>query len=329
MSNANASGGYGAISKETTPGVAVTTPDFFYPFQEIDFDYPNELIEFSEIRGSRQANQVQDGPIRPTATVRGAIYPSGGFALMLLGLLGKVSTDEIGASGYKHTFEDAPTLPTFTLERSNAYAGEGTPFCQRLAGCKVETLGITLAFGEQVEFNASFQAMKKPVDGVAVSRSAVTFPNELPLYFGGASVKVDGVANSHFQTLNIEFTNTLSRQEALNGSQESFDIYEGGFATTLSGTMSFANRDMYQKLINGDEIEIEIHCDNKQILDAGSNTNWGLDLEFPRVRVARYSTPFTAGEIITADVEFSVLYDPIEKKSVTPILSNNEDGEGY
>ena len=47
----NAATGYGGIAEETTAGTAVA-PDFFYPFQEIDIDFSEEMIEWDEIAGS-------------------------------------------------------------------------------------------------------------------------------------------------------------------------------------------------------------------------------------------------------------------------------------
>lgn len=326
----NAATGYGGIGLETTPNVAVS-PDAYYPFQDIDIDFTDELIEWQEIRGSRQAKQAQDGAIRPSVTVSGAVYPIGVMGMLLRGLLGGVETKEAGASStaMRHEFVDAASLPTFTVERSTGYAEDGEVFAERVAGAKVESLSLSASFGEQVTFNSTLQAAKKPTLVTAAPRAQVIYPDIAPLYFGGATVKVGGQVNSRFKSISMEFNNTLERQETLNGDRAAYAIHEGAFEASLSGTMVFEDEKFYNHLLDGDEIDAEIFMGNGNMADASANAEFGVGVLYPRLRVTQHSIPFSAGSTIEADVTFSVLYNPTTKNMVKPYMINLEDGSSY
>lgn len=326
----NAATGYGGMALEATPNVD-TAPDAFYPFQDIDIDFTDELIEWQEIRGSRQAKQAQDGAVRPSVTMSGAVYPIGVMGMLLRGLLGDVESgaDGSSSSAKKHVFRDAASLPTFSIERSTGYAEDGEVFAERVSGAKVESLSFSASFGEQVTFDATLQAATMPKAVTAASRNQVIYPDVAPIYFGGATVEVNGTPNSRFKSISMEFTNTLERQETLNGTRTAYAIHEGAFEATLSGTMVFENEEFYEYLIEGREINANIFMGNGAYTDQSADLQFGLGFEFPRLRVTQHSIPFSAGSTIEADVTFSVLYDPQEKAMVIPSLHNLEDGSNY
>lgn len=328
----NSQMGYFGLALETTPNTPVTTPDFFYPLEEGNIAFQNEFIDIQEIRGNRQAYSVQDGPIRPEVTMRGAVYPAGGLALLLKGLFGKVTSAPAAGSttAYDHTFSDA-LLPTITVERSTAFATEAsTIYAERVAGCKVESFGLDVKFGDLVEFNSTLQATGIP-NSVAtpVARASVVWPLMKAMYFGGASIKVDGADNQAFESLKIEVKNKLERLEPLRGENTTLEISEGGVDCTLSGTLLFSDLDMYTKLINGTEFAVEMNLTNKQEADTTTHVFYNLKLTWPKVRIAKHDVPFKAGDILRADVDFRVLYDPATDQSVGAVLTNDEDGTNY
>jgi hypothetical protein len=329
---AQASKGYWAISKEVTPGTAITTPSAYYPVIEANADYENEFVDVMEIRGSRQAYRALDGRVAPTASVKGLIYPSKALALILKGLVGSVSSAAAGASttAYRHDFADAASLPYFTFERADARSGEGGLLCERVAGAKVESFSLNASFGEEVTFEAQFQALKKPATATPVAAGSIVYPTMDPMVFLGAAVEIGGVANSEFKSLQLEITNTLERQEALNGTQEAYKIFEGGVECTLSGTMVFDSLTMYNRLIQNTEFDMDLTLTGG-IADAVTtpDTMYTLGFGWPKVRVAKYSVPFTAGEVIEADVDFRIIYSQDDDASFTCYMINTEDGTGY
>lgn len=330
---ANASKGYFALTTESVGGTAETTPVFFYPVEEVDFTFENEFVDFAEIAGSRQAYTSLDGAYRPDATFKGALYADGAVGAIFYGLLGDYSTAAAGTSivAFTHSFLDAASLPYFTLERSDARNGEGGLLCERLAGCKVESVSLSCSYGEKVDFSVGFQAMKKPETATAVAAGSITYPSMIPFYFKGAVVKVDSVANSYFKSIKVDMKNTLMRQESLRGTQEAYSILEGGLECTLTGTLIFEDLSFYNYLKNGTEIEVALELTSDTIADAATtpDTFYSLVLTYDIVRVAKVGLPFKAGDAIEAEVTFKIIYDKTNQRSFTLDLTNLDVANAY
>lgn len=329
-----ASKGYFAISKETTFGTAITTPTKFYPVEEVSFEWPNEMIKFPEIGGSRQRYRLLDGPFRPSAMIRGPLYPSGAMGHILQGLLGTYTSalDAGSAVAFKHTFADAATLPSFTLERSDARSGEGGILCERLAGAKVESVSLAAAYGEKVDMTANFQAAKKPVTGTAVSAGSITYPSMKPLYFKGATVEIDDVANNYFKNMDLEFTNALTREETLRGTDEAWEITEGGLECTLSGSVVFKDLTLYNRVItNQAAMKIELFLASDTVADTVPNpdTYYSLKFTWESARVSNHNVTFRAAESITADITFEIDYNTTNNRAVLIEMVNLDTSTTY
>jgi len=154
-----------------------------------------------------------------------------------------------------------------------------------------------------------------------------------PLYFNRAALKIDNSDTGSaitMKTLSWEMTNTLERQETLRASvvgdgfnitpvEDAYTMFEGGVECTLSGTAVFESLDLYQKMMEGTNIYLELWLGSNTPADLGSETGTlgdayhGLYFYWPRLKVSRASIPFTAGEVIESDVEFKVIYAPSAK----------------
>jgi hypothetical protein len=325
--------GYFAISTESVAGTAETTPEDFLQVEEVNFDWENEFIDVRTIQGSRQAVEVLDGPTRPNASFRSPLYASGPIGRVFYGLLGAYSSAAEGSSvtALRHTFEDANTLPSFTLERADARSGEGGLLCQRVAGAKVESVSLSCAFGEKVDMEVNFQATKKPVTATPVADGSVVYPVETPMYFLGAVVEVDTVASNEFKSIQLEMRNTLERQESLRGSSESYSISEGGFETTFSGMLTFDTITMYNNFANATELAIELifTSDTEAAADGPGSVYYLAHLTMPKVKISRLSLPYTAGEVIEADATFRVIYDKVTGVTIKPELVNIDAAGAY
>jgi hypothetical protein len=328
-----ASKGYFAISRETTPGVAITTPTKFYPVEEVEFDPNYEFIEWREIRGSRTAYQTLHGVARPSATLRGPVYPAGAMGSFLVGLFGSYSSALEGGStiAYKHTFSDAPSVPTYTLERSDARSGEGGILCERLAGCKVESIELEAAVNEKVNMTVTFQSMKKPVTATPVSAGSITYPNMTPLYFKGATIEIDDTASSLFKNIRLNIRQVLDRQETLNGSDEAYKIFEGGIECTVSGSAVFEDLTLYNKFINRTPFKLELLLQSDTVADTAPNPDiyYSLKFTWDIVKLSRHSTPFRAGEVINVDFEARVDFDESSNRAVLVEMVNLDNATAY
>jgi hypothetical protein len=357
-----ASTGYVVIGREDalTPGTAPLRTEVtnykLFPAEEAEIDPAKEFIDFREIRGSRQAMVTLDGPFRPTVNMSGPTYPVGVLGLALRGTFGKVTTTGSGTTK-THVFGDADTLPTFTVERADKVST--ATIVEYVTGCKVESLQFACAFGEKVDMTLNFQATNKPgrptADGngkyptifdTDTTNNGITdiAPGNIdPLIFAGAKVYweelgTDGAAIasgdvidsanviSTVKSVNLEFNNTLTRQETLNGEDDAYKIFEGGLECTLSAAMVFEDVSMYNRLLNGKPVSIVLSFKSNSIIEG--STKYELQFYWPRVKVSRASIPFTAGEVIESDVEFKVIFDQASGKMVEAKLINNEGTAG-
>lgn len=349
--------GYVAIGYETIVSNAYVSPARVaanykvFPAEEAEIDPAKEFIDFREIRGSRQAMITLDGPFRPTANMKGALYPLGVTGMLLAGTFGKVTTSGPVSGLYTHTFSDGATLPTFTIERADAVTG--ATIVEKLTGCKIESLQLACAFGEKADLTVNFQGTNKPTkiesggnpQTFMQAISETKIPNEMlplksgavvdPVIFSGATVawrlyNDDGGWDGNETTLatiksvNVEFNNTLTRQETLNGQDDAYKIFEGGLECTLSGALVFEDLTMYNRMMSGKPVAIRLSF--KSNTDAVSGTKHEIEFYWPKVKVSRASIPFTAGEVIESDVEFKVLFDQASSKMVEVTLKNADTG---
>lgn len=326
---AQASFGYMGIGKEVTHGTEVA-PSKFLPVKDVNFPIENNFIEVREIRGSRQAYQTFAGPLRPNASFTSSFYPAGAMGYIFRGLFG-ASTDALvapSATVFLHTFVDAASLPSYSFERSDARTdGAGAILHERLNGVKIESVSVTAEYGQDVEIAVNAQGLDFPTDPAAKPGS-FTYPAMEPFIFSDVAVSIDGVSSSLFKTLNFEITNTLERQESLRGERTAYKIMEGGLDCTLSGNLIFEDADLYAKLQTGESFEVEVTFTGVEI-DAVNALNYQAVFTWPKVRVATFDIPMTAGEIMEADVEFEVSYDVATDKLITVTLQNLDNATAY
>lgn len=327
---AQASFGYFGIAQETTPGTRVA-PTKFLPVKDVDFPVDTEFIEIREIAGSRQAFSSFDGAVRPDVNFTTAFYPSEGMAVILRGLLGNHGSVQVTGStiAWTHTFVDAAILPSFSFERSDARADGQGILLQSISGCKIESVGFTCAYGEDVEVSVAAQGLNFPTTPGSKPVS-FTYPTMNPFIFTGAAVEIDGTPSLVFKSVDFEFTNTLERQEALNKSRTAYKIFEGGMEASLSGTLIFDDLTMYNKLKNSEYLTVKVIFEG-DLADAATapDTYYKATFFFPKVKVSNFGIPMTAGEVMEADVEFMVQFDKTTSKLVDIQLVNLDDGTGY
>jgi hypothetical protein len=327
---AQASFGYFGIGVETTPGTSVP-PTKFLPVKDVDFPVETDFIEIREIRGSRQAYSTFDGPVRPNVNFTTAFYPALGMGVLLKGLFGAVSTAAAGTSivAFTHTFGDAAALPSLSMERSDARAGGAGIILQRVNGVKIESMGFSCAYGEDVEVTVNGQGLSFP-ETPGAKPGSFTYPAMNPFIFTGASIELDGVENDLFKSIDFEFTNTLERQESLRGTREAFKIYEGGLDCTLSGTIIFDDLSLYTKLKNSEYLTVTALFTG-DVADTATtpDTFYTARFHWPKVKVSSFGIPMTAGEVMEADVEFEVSFDFATSKLVDVQLTNLDVANTY
>ncbi len=321
--------GYLGMGVETTPGVNVP-PTKFLPVKDVDFPVENEFIEIREIRGSRQAYQTYDGPVRPDVNFTSSFYPSGPMGVLMRGLFGSSTSAPAGTSttAFTHTFQDAASLPSLTFERSDTSTAGGV-IVQRVPGCKIESIGFSCAYGEDVDVSVNAQGLSFP-SSPASRPATIAYPTVNPFIFRGASVTINGVANDLFKNIDFEFTNTLERQETLRGTREAYRIFEGGLECSLSGTLAFEDVALYNSFRDASTFSVKVSFVSG-IADAAPTPDvmFGATFDFPSVQISSFGIPFSAGEVIEADVDFQVKFDNATSRLVTATLTNLDPAGTY
>lgn len=297
--------------------------------KDVDFPITTDFIEVREIRGSRQAYSNFDGPVRPDVSFTTSFYPAGAMGVILRGLFGSVTSAPAGASAtaFTHTFGDAASLPSMSMERSDSQAAGQGIILQRLPGVKIESVGFTCSYGEDVEVNVNGQGLAFP-ETPASKPGSYVYPAMDPFIFTGASILVDGVPNNLFKSIDFEFTNTLERQEALRGTREAYRIFEGGLSCTLTGTLIFEDLTLYTKLQQSDYLTVEAQFVGAEI-DATNSIDYGASFLWPKVKVSSFGIPMTAGEVMEADVEFQVSFDQATNEIAHVTLTNLDAANTY
>lgn len=323
-----ASFGYVGVGVESVAGTAVA-PTKYLPVKNADFPISVDFIEVKEIRGSRQAYSNFDGPIRPDVSLTTSLYPAGAMGVLMRGLFGAYTTAAAGASATAktHTFVDAVSLPSLSFERSDTRTlGSGVLF-ERVNGVKIESLGFSANYGEDVEVTVKGQGLGFPTTPGSKPGS-FTYPTMDPMIFSGATISVDAVANNYFKSINFEFTNELERQETLRGTREAYKIYEGGISCTLSGTMAFEDTAMYLAFKNATSMAIKATFTGA-LIDVPNSIRYVVEFTWPKVKVSNFSSPMEASAVLEADVEFQVSYDQGSSRIVTPTMTNLDVANTY
>ena len=319
--------GYFGLGVETVVGTSVA-PTKFLPVKDVDFPVDVTFIDFMEIRGSRQAQQKFDGPVESSVTATSSFYPSLGMGLLLKGLFGAVTTAPVSGStiAFAHTFSDAATLPSFSFERSDTTGSSGL-LIQRVTGAKVESLGFSCAFGEDVEVSISAQGLTFP-ETPSSRPVTITYPAADPFIFTGASIQIDGTDNLLFKSIDFDFTNTLERQQTLRKTRNAYRMFEGGMDATLSGTLAFESLALYEKFKNSDYLTVGVKFEGA-VADSANATKYSAAFGWPKVKVSNHSMSMSAGEVIEVDVDFEISYDNATGQRTTCVLTNLDPATTY
>lgn len=324
----SASFGYLGVGVETTPGTSVP-PTKFIPVKSVNFSVDQEDITFREIAGSRQAQQMFGGAIRPMVTLTSALYPAGAFGSLLRGLFGSVTSAAVPdtTDAVSHRFGDASVLPSFSFERSDAAVmGQGL-LHQRIPGCKIESMGFTAEFGSDVEVSVDAQGLTFPETPTSKpGAGGVLLPAMDPFIFTGVGITIDGVTSDLFKSISFDFNNTLEPQDALRKTRNSYKIHEGPLECTLSGTMVFEDQTIYNLFRDATYFEVEVEFTGQNIQD---DVNYQMLVRWPKVKVQNFDVPMEAEGVMEADVEFSVSYDRSTGRFVEVELINRDAVNAY
>ena len=230
--------------KEATYGTAVTPVyDTGCLVQDLTPDEDNALRRIYSI-GQRNPQAIVAGSYSAKLSLTGH-FQSG---RMIEFAMGSVTHDATSTPDIKHTYTEADTLPSFTLEDGfNATSDEAFTY----AGCKVDTLTLGLALNGLLSLRTDIIAKTVAVT-TSVNTQVISSLTTYPDYFGSLKTgTLDSEASiGELQSVEFVIRNVLDRKDTL-GSRYLNELQAEEREYEFNFTMGFADDTEYKLFLGG------------------------------------------------------------------------------
>jgi hypothetical protein len=284
--------GYVGYGRETTEGTGVA-PTFFIPVDSFSFEDSNDFLVPDQIRGSRDRSIAMAAPYAVSGSMEMALIPVDVGPLFLSAFSATVNSSAYAGGGYQHVFTPGSAEPTLTFESSAADI-----LVMRYSGVRVNTLEIKAAFGEIVMGTFGLEGLNREKQ---VSASTEDYSDVVPYHFSGASVKVDGVQVCTIKDFSFTVGNNLERIGTLCKTRAWRRMALGMRDVGLSMTVDFTDDDEYDRFLNEDEFDVQLHFEAATI---PSTTNkYTLVIDIPKVKYNKVGLPLSAGDYLQQSIE--------------------------
>ena len=303
--------GYVGYGKEATAGTAVA-PDRFLPASAFSFEDSDDYMLPEQIRGSRDYSVAMAAPYNVSGSLDMELIPHDIGTLLESAFCATVSSGAYAGGGYEHTFTPGDEDVSMTFESS----ANGI-LVMRYAGCRVNTLEISGAFGEIVTASFGLEGTNREVQG---SESSPTYAAVDPFHFSGASVLVGGTENGTVKEFTFGVNNNIERIGTLRKTRSWKRMAQGMREVTLSLTLDFTDRAEYDRFAAGDTFEVQLHLEGGVIAGAVKHT---LHITVPTVRWTKVGVPLSAGDYLEQSVEATITKGA-GSDIFTAVLVNNE-----
>jgi hypothetical protein len=316
--------GYVGFGKETTEGTFATV-DKFLAATSVSFDDSNDYLSPMTIRGSRDMTLALPAPF----TVNGSLempLVSEDVELLLKSAFAASSatTGVVGvASAYSHVFTPGNASPTFTFEKYAAGSDGGSTGALQMqySGVRVNTLELRASFGEIVTATVGLDGTDRqrvsPATPLTPSYAAVSVN---PFHFNGAKVSIGGSDSAIVKDLTLSVNNNVEHIGTLRQTRGFSRVAMGAREITLSMSMDFQDGTEYDRLLNDSEFAVELTFRGPLIT---GSTYHSLVVTLPRVKYRTVGVPLSAGDMISQDVECTVL-KPVGGNIATVTLINTK-----
>ena len=309
-------GGYLRMEKQSAFGTPVSSSPFYIPFVSESIIENKNYLQIENLKNLYDAPDDLQGVNNVTGDIVFEPHPVylGHF---LRGCLGANPTSTLATSAYVHEFlptqvelAENCTLPPYTIQ---IFKNVGSAY--QVADAQIHTLAIEMTAGEIIKCTAS-------VHGRAYSKVAKATPSYItadPYAWNTASLSIDGVANSAFETATITIENPIEGITALNASTNEARLLRSDFRNiTISGDQSFENQAQEAEFRDGAQQRFLFTLKGAAI-GASFQT---LTLDFPKVRYNTFEYPIAGPGRITAAYEGKASYDTTSSYAARVTLTN-------
>jgi len=309
-------GGYLSLSKQSAFGTVTSAP-IYIPFVS------ESLVENKNYLTIENMRNIYDSPgdLQGVNNVTGDIvfepHPIylGEF---LNGCIGQ-SSPTLTTSAYVHEFlprqtefAENCTLNPYTI---NIYKNVGSAY--QITDALIHTLAIEIVAGEILKCTAS-------VHGRAYGKIAKATPTYItadPFAWNTASLSLDGVANSAFESATITIENPIEGITALNASTNEARLLRNDFRTiTVAGDQSFENQAQEAEFRDAAQQRFLFTMKGAAI---GAKFNM-LTIDLPKVRYSTFEYPIGGPGRITAAYEGKCEYDTTSSYAARVTLTNTK-----
>jgi len=308
-------GGYLSISKQTAFGTPTASP-VYIPFVSESLVENKNYLQIENLKNLYDTPDDLEGINNVTGDIVFEPHPIylGHF---LRACMGANPTSTLATSAYVHEFlptqtefAENCTLPPYTIQ---IFKNVGSAY--QITDAQMHTLAIELTAGEIIKCTAS-------VHGRAYAKVAKATPSYItadPYAWNTASLAVDGVANSVFESATITIENPIEGIAALDASTNEARLLRSDFRKiTVTGDQSFENQAQEAEFRDGAQQRFLFTMKGAAI-GAKFQT---LTIDLPKVRYQTFEYPIGGPGRITAAYDGKAVYDTTSSYAARVTLTN-------
>lgn len=221
---------------------------------------------------------------------------------------------KIVTAPYTHTFTQATTLPSFTVEKNL-----GNYQSLQFAGARVNKLGLQVQNSNQ-EATANFDLMAKSAT-VLDTPTAITVTNELPFVFAEATASIFGQAVTQCTQAEVDIENGLKDTYTFNASHNLQFLTPVSLKVSAKADLVFTSLDdvtwgYWTQMVNGTEGAFS--------LQLAHPTNGGsFTFNMSRVRIRTSTDAVKLEDVIVSTLQFDAFLNFTSLTTVSATVANS------
>jgi len=257
----------------------------------------------------RSIRQAVPGPWGESGDIDLIVGPEN-IEYILFATLGQVKYSSSGDGAYKHIFEPASSIPSFTLEIAPDVGSK----VRRIPMAGVTSLRLEAVAREALTATMSIVAAKEKI----VNESTPTFSTKRPFVFYDGVLQIDGGTVARCEAWRGTYENTIADDAFVLGSRFLPTLIVG--PCNFSGDMDiqFLDWQYYQKYLGGTEPGKTLQTIGLTLTFLGESTGsavsnydkYMLKIEIPKVTLNTSEASFDRRERIVQSLDWQAIYDP-------------------
>lgn len=306
------------IAKEAVRGTAESAASFWIPKMGLSYDdVIGAVIDESSIgviedsTGQKLVHKSGEGEIE------GKIGDKS-FGLLLLAMLGSVSTSGPTDSAYTHTFSvlqsaQHPSLTIFQDDSNQDY---------KYALAMLTQMEIMVELEKFATFKAGFKSKAGATATLTPSYSAENafLPQHGVVKVATTQSGLGAASAFNLRSIKLNFNKNVEEDNTI-GNTAPVDILNKQFQAEGEFEVVFDDNTFKTLLLNDTENALRLELTNSDVL-IGSSSVPKLTVDFHSIKVTEFKRNYSNGDITTATVKFKGFYKLADSKMMTIVLIN-------